>query len=214
MEDIILLGMGGHAHSVVDSIERTGRYRITGFLDTEEMVGKSYKGYPVLGTDEIMKQYYDRGVRNAFVTVGFLGHGNIREQLYKQLKAVGYTLPNIIDDTAVLAGDAEVGEGVFIGKKAVVNAGAKIGNMCIINTGAVVEHDCRVADFSHISVGSLLCGEVQVGEASFVGAGAAVIQGRKIGSRCVIGAGAVICKDMQNDMLHYGKAERKRGTEG
>ncbi len=40
MQDIILLGLGGHAHSVVDSIEQTGKYNIVGFLDTEEKQGK------------------------------------------------------------------------------------------------------------------------------------------------------------------------------
>lgn len=31
MENIILLGLGGHAHSVVDSIEQAGEYNIIGF---------------------------------------------------------------------------------------------------------------------------------------------------------------------------------------
>lgn len=50
MEDIILLGLGGHAHSVVDSIEWAGKYNIIGFLDTKEMQGKHYKDYYVLDT--------------------------------------------------------------------------------------------------------------------------------------------------------------------
>lgn len=40
MEEIILLGMGGHAHSVVDSIEREGRYHIAGFLDPGATIGE------------------------------------------------------------------------------------------------------------------------------------------------------------------------------
>ena len=43
MEDILLLGLGGHAHSVVDSIEQDRKYNIVGFLDTEKMQGKRYK---------------------------------------------------------------------------------------------------------------------------------------------------------------------------
>lgn len=52
MEDIILLGLGGHARSVVDSIEQVGKYNIIGFLDTEEMQGKRFRDYMVLGTDD------------------------------------------------------------------------------------------------------------------------------------------------------------------
>ena len=47
MEDILLLGLGGHAHSVVDSIEQDRKYNIVGFLDTEKIQGKQYKDYRV-----------------------------------------------------------------------------------------------------------------------------------------------------------------------
>lgn len=56
MENIILLGIGGHAHSVIDSIEQTGKYRIIGFLDREEKQGESYRDYPVLGVDADMEE--------------------------------------------------------------------------------------------------------------------------------------------------------------
>lgn len=198
MENIILLGTGGHAHSVVDSIEQAGQYRIIGFLDREEMQGKTYRDYPVLGMDEDLDRYYKDGVKNAFVTVGFMGHGEIRERLYQRLKAVGYRLPNIIDGTAVVSGSAELADGIFIGKKAIVNANVRIDRMCIINTGAIVEHDCVIKAFSHISVGSVLCGNVQVEESSFVGANATVIQGIKIGKRSVIGAGTTVRKNVED----------------
>ena len=90
MENIILLGLGGHAHSVVDSIEQAGKYNIIGFLETREMQGKRFRDYQVLGVDDNIQEYFDKGIRNAFITIGFLGYGNIRNQLYKQLKDIGY----------------------------------------------------------------------------------------------------------------------------
>lgn len=198
MEDIILLGMGGHARSVVDSIEQAGKYRIMGFLDREEMQGKFYRDYPVLGMDADMERYFEKGVKNAFVTVGFMGHGDVRERLFQELKDIGYTLPDIIDDTAIISDHAKLGEGVFVGKKAVINAETEIGDMCIVNTGAVIEHDCKTGKFSHISVGSILCGGVKVGTATLVGANATVIQGVKIGDGCIIGAGMTVRRNVRN----------------
>lgn len=212
MKDIILLGLGGHAHSVADSIEQAGKYNIIGFLDTEEMQGKHFRDYTVLGTDDALKKFYDRGVRNAFVTIGFMGRGNIRNQLYERLKYIGYTMPNIIDGTAVVSKWAELEDGIFVGKNAVINADARIGKMCIINTGAVVEHDCEIGRFSHIAVGSVLCGGVSVGEKTLIGANATVIQEKKIGNRCIIGAGMVIRKDVEEDsMMTKFKATQNAG---
>lgn len=202
MEDIILLGLGGHAHSVVDSIEKSGKYDIVGFLDIEEMQGKRFRDYQVLGTDDAMQKYFNSGIKNAFVTIGFMGQGSIRNCLYAQLKNIGYILPNIIDSTAVVSENAELEDGIFIGKCAVVNADARIGKMCIVNTGAIVEHDCVVGEFSHVAVGSVLCGGVSVGEQTLIGANATVIQEKKIGNRCIIGAGTTIRKDVgENSMV-------------
>lgn len=212
MEDIILLGLGGHAHSVVDSIEQAGRYNIIGFLDTEEMQGKHFRDYTVLGTDDALKKYYDSGIRNAFVTIGFMGHGNIRNQLYERLKDIGYAVPNIIDRTAVISKSAKLADGIFVGKNAVINANAEIGSMCIINTGVIVEHDCRIGRFSHIAVGSVLCGGILVGQQTLIGANATIIQEKKIGNRCIIGAGVVIRKDVEEDsMITKFKAPQNAG---
>lgn len=179
MEDIILLGLGGHAHSVVDSMEQDRKYNIVGFLDTEKMQGKQYKDYRVLDTDDALQKYFDNGIKNAFITIGFMGHGMVRNQLYQRLKDIGYNIPNIIDKTAVISENVEFEDGIFVGKKAVINANVKIGKMCIINTGAIVEHDCKIKSFSHIAVGSVVCGGVILGTQTLIGANATIIQNSK-----------------------------------
>lgn len=204
-----MLGIGGHAHSVVDSIESTGRYNIIGFLDTDETQGKKYRDYYVLGTDVTMKKYYDSGVRNAFITIGYMGCGSIRNQLYRELKRIGFRVPNIIDSTAVVSPNASMQGGIFVGKRAVINAGATIDEMCIINTGSIVEHDCRIGAFSHIAVGSVLCGGVSVGTQTLIGANATVIQNVEIGNNVIVGAGAIIRKNIKDNRIRYGTIEKK-----
>lgn len=188
MEDIILIGYGGHAKSVIDSIENAGKYNIIGYTDKAESNSK----YEYLGNDDVLKRYYEQGIKNAVICIGYLGKNNVREHIYQCLKDIGYTLPVIIDPTANISKNVTVGEGTFIGKNVVINSDANIGKMCIINTSAIVEHECNVGDFSHISVGTVLCGQVYVGKAAFVGANATVIQCRKIDEKQIVPAGAVI----------------------
>ncbi len=192
MQDIVLIGFGGHAKSVVDSIEQQGKYRIAGFTEKEASVGKKYKDYKVIGMDKDLADLYKQGISNAFITVGYMGRGKVRNQLFAKVREIGFKLPNIIDNTAVLAQDVELGEGVFIGKRAVVNANVCIGDMCIINTAAIIEHDCVIGDFSHVAVGAVLCGECKIGKGVFVGANATVVQQREIPDRCFIKAGTVV----------------------
>lgn len=198
-DKIILLGCGGHAKSVVDAIESKGEYEIAGFLDHVTHKNFEYRGYKVIGCDGDLQELFDSGIRYAFVCVGFLGKGTVRNRLYKCLKEIGFTIPIIIDPSAVLASDVRIGEGSFVGKRAVINANAFVGRMTIINTGAIIEHDCVIADFCHIAIAGVICGMVQLKENVFVGANATVIQGLCVGENAVIGAGSIVVKDIREN---------------
>lgn len=197
---IILLGCGGHAKSVADAVEANNEYEIAGFVDNNCSSNTIYHKYNVIGCDKDLQALYHSGIHYACVAVGFLGHGRIRNKLYKQLKEIGYGLPAIIDPSAVLASDVRLGEGAFIGKRAVVNADTFIGKMAIINTAAIIEHDCVIGDFSHVAVSSTICGMANIGINSFIGANATVIQGITIGNGSIIGAGSTILKDVEGNM--------------
>lgn len=201
MEKIILVGLGGHGKSVIDCIEKMQVYEIVGYTDIA--AGTGYRGYKYLGTDDVLQKYYDEGIRYAFVSVGYMGKGTVRQMLYEKLKRIGYILPVIQDISAIVSNNIQIGEGSFIGKGAILNSDVVIGKMCIINSGAIVEHECRIDNFTHISVGAVLCGNVKAGEASFVGANATIIQGRAIGNNCVVGAGMTLKKNLEDNVMYY-----------
>lgn len=212
MDKIILLGCGGHAKSVVDSIEKLGNYEVVGFLDKQAKVKYeneiTYKNYRIIGTDALVVELYRSGIHNAFITLGYMGNSEVRNQLCSMLKKIGYRLPTIIDETAVVAEDAKIGAGVFVGKRAVVNSNASIGEMCIINTGAIIEHECTIGAFSHVAVGTVVCGKVKIGTNTFVGANATVIQEVVVGNNVIVGAGSIVTKEIGNNMKYYEKREK------
>ena len=188
MEDIILIGFGGHAKSVADCIERQKEYRIIGYTELAEVQSK----YPYLGTDDVLKDYNKKGVRNVVICQGYLGKGNVRERIYSLVKELGFALPVIVDPSSIVSESAVVGEGTFVGKGAIINAEANVGKMCIINTKALIEHECLVGDFSHVAVGATICGQVEIGNKSFIGANATVIQCRKIEEGKTVPAGVTV----------------------
>ncbi|MCM1326538.1 MAG: acetyltransferase [Bacteroidales bacterium] len=207
MDKIIILGNGGHAASIVDALERQNQYEIAGYIVGDGQ-GTGDDKYPVLGNDDCLEKIFREGIHNAAVGIGFMGKSDLRERLWATLKQIGFTLPVICDPSAILAKNACIGEGSFIGKRAVLNANVSVGKMGIINTGAIIEHDCKVGDFSHVSVGSVLCGNVQIGQSTFVGANATVIQGKVIGNRCIVAAGMTIRKNVEDDSVAFSRETR------
>lgn len=201
MDNIVILGYGGHGKSLTDSIIKTGKYNIVGYTDNKELTGANLT---YLGSDDMLEEIKSRGVNNAAIGVGYLGKGRLRDKLYEKLVSLGFELPAIVDPSAVLANDVVLGDGTFVGKGAIINSGAKIGKMCIINSGSLVEHDCEVGDYSHIAVKACLCGEVSVDRHSFIGANATVIQGIDIGSDVIIAAGSTVIETVPDNEVYYG----------
>lgn len=209
MKKIIVIGSGGHAKSLVDTIEKRGEYEIVGCVVNDGVEWKEGISCPIVGNDDDLEELFAQGIRYAAVGIGYLGKENPRRRLYMRLKEIGFELPVICDYSAIISDRAEIGEGSFVGKGAVVNAGAKIGRCCIINTGAIVEHDCRIGDFSHISVSAILCGSVEVEEDCFIGANATVIQNRRIGSQCIVGAGETVKDNLEKRMKYKTQRDEK-----
>lgn len=206
-EEIVILGFGGHAKSVADSIIRSGVFHIVGYTDTHDC--KSQFNY--LGTDDELVNLYKQGVHKAVLGVGFMGESKIRDKLVCLAKGIGFEFPVIIDSSATVAESAMIGEGTFVGKKTVINAESKIGDFCIINIGAIIEHENIVDDYSHVAVGAILCGNVAVGYHSLIGAGTTVIQGRTIGDNCIIGVNSTIISNVEDNMKCYGIVNNRGG---
>ena len=190
MEKILLVGYGGHAKSIADSIERQKKYCIAGYTDFDKHDSK----YSYLGSDDNLIDIYNSGIRNAIIGIGYIGKEKNREKIAEKLINIGFGLPAIVDPSAIISPTAIIGEGTFIGKNAIINTEAKVGRFCIINTSAIIEHECFVDDFSHIAVASILCGQVCVGRGAFIGANATIIQNQCIEPYEIVPAGETVRK--------------------
>lgn len=170
-QNIILIGGGGHCHSVIDVIEQENRYNIIGIVDKKELIDTKVLGYEVIGCDEDLKTIY-KSCKNAVITVGQIKSSAVRIKLFNKAKKIGFTLPTIISPLAYVSKHASIDEGTVVMHQALINANAKIGKNCIINTKALIEHDARVKDNCHISTASVLNGGVVVEENTFFGSNA------------------------------------------
>ena len=196
MGSIVMIGGGGHCKSVIDAALRSKKFEKIFITDVNLNPGDKLLGCEVVGGDDKLPGLLADGVKNAFITVGFVKPSGLRSKLFFMAKDMGFSFPNIIDPSAVVSEYATLGSGTFIGKNAVINAGAKVGDNCIINTGAIVDHDSVVGDFAHVAVGTMVCGEARIGANTLVGAGATVLQCVKVGNDAIIGAGSVVLKDV------------------
>lgn len=169
-KSLLILGAGGHGKVVLDVAKSMQCYETIHFLDDGKEVGEQVLGHEVIGKiaacSHHSKQYTDGIVA--------LGNNEVRIELTRKLKALGYHIPILIHPTSVVSQYVNIKEGTVIMPQAVINADAKIGEACIINTSAIIEHDCTVGDGSHIAYRAVLGGGAKVGSEVLVDIGAVV----------------------------------------
>ncbi|MBI4257079.1 acetyltransferase [Candidatus Uhrbacteria bacterium] len=206
----VILGGGGHARVLIDSLHFSGAAILRGILDSNQSLwGKDLMGVPILGGDDLLPKLAKEGVTRFVVGVGGVGDSRIRRELFELGMAQSLTpLTAVCHPSAVCSPWARLGAGSVVFPAAVVNAGAILGMNVIVNTGAIVEHDCIIGDHVHIATGARLSGGVRVGNGAHVGAGATVRQGIIIGDGAIVGVGSVVIADVPPHMVVVGVPAR------
>jgi sugar O-acyltransferase (sialic acid O-acetyltransferase NeuD family) len=193
----VILGGGGHARVVIDSLLEMGAGLPYGILDSDRSRwGQELYGVPFLGGDDLLPKLAQEGVEAFVVGLGGTGDNQPRRRLFEWGLSCGLEPLTVIHPSAICSRWSEIGRGDAILPGAVVNAGAKLGENVIVNSGAVVEHDCVVGDHAHIATGAQLASAVAVGPGAHIGAGATVRQCITIGGGAIVGAGAVVVRDV------------------
>jgi sugar O-acyltransferase (sialic acid O-acetyltransferase NeuD family) len=133
-----------------------------------------------------------------------------RKAIADELDSLGLThRPPLVDPTALVAGSAAIGDGVYVNAGAILAGSASVEALATVNRGANVGHHARVGRFAAIGPGAILAGSVVVEEGAFVGAGAIVAPGCTIGRNAIVGAGAVVLRDVAPNTVVVGNPARK-----
>jgi UDP-perosamine 4-acetyltransferase len=191
---IYVLGAGGHAAVV---------------LDTLRAMGCACAGTAEIGDEAALLAKPPDSLMLAN-GLGGVGDTRPRRQVFERFKARGFRFMTLVHPGAIVAPSAVLGEGAQVMAGAVVQPEAAVGANTIVNTRAVVDHHCTVGAHCHIASGATLASAVAVGDGAHVGAGATVIQLIKIGSGALIGAGAAVVRDVPPDAVAMGVPARIR----
>ncbi len=193
MQDIVLVGAGGHCRSVIDVIESTGLYKIAAIVDKAENIGNEILSYKITHSDADIQSLAQK---NLFflITVGQIKSPAVRMRIYQDIKNHGGKLATVISSRAYVSKHASLGEGTIVMHGAIVNSAVKVGANCIVNSQALIEHDAQVGDHCHISTAAVLNGGVIVGSGSFIGSNSVVHENLTVPSDSVIAAGFIYSK--------------------
>ncbi len=210
---VVVIGSSGHAKVVIDVIEKEGKYRIAGLIDSLKPAGESVSGYGILGNEDVLAALVEKGeVMGGIIAIG----DNWRRYLVSEkIKSIlpGFKFISSLHPSAQIGRGVTIGDGSVLMAGAIVNSDSRVGNFCILNTRASLDHDSVMEDFSSLAPNAVTGGNVHIGSFSAVSLGASIIHGVKVGEHSVLGAGALAVDDIPHHSVAYGtpaKVMRKR----
>ena len=204
MKSIVIIGAGGHAHSILSLLKRLNKFKPAGLVDTYRSTGEQLYGLPVLETLEKLVQFcFEESI---FCFCIAIGDNFQRQAMMNRLRQMipEAEFPVLVDPTAVVAADAQLQPGVVVMAHAHVGAGCRLEQGVLVNTMASIDHDSVMGAFASLAPGAITGGCVEIGDRSFLGLGARVIHDIRIGADTVVGAGALVLKNLPGGVVSHG----------
>lgn len=178
---LVLVGDSVFAQVAREFFQFDSAYDVVAFsVERRFLVREEKDGLPVLPFEELAQRCPADG-HSIFVAIVFTQFNRLRARLYREAKAMGYSMASYLSSAAQIRPNVTVGEHCFICEHTVVQPFTAIGNNVVIWSGNQICHRTRIGDHTFILPNCIISDGVTIGAHGIVGANVT------IGSDCVIG---------------------------
>ncbi|MCE2613091.1 acetyltransferase [Flavobacteriaceae bacterium D16] len=208
MKNVVIFGASGHGSVIMDCIEKEGKYKTIGFLDSIKQKGIEHNGLEILGSEYdlpfILHKY------KVFGGIVAIGDNWKRYQVVQKIKKITprFRFISVIHPNSIIGNNVRIGEGTAIMPGVIINTNSKVGKHCILNTFSSLDHDGVMQDFSSLAPRVGIGGNFFLGKYSAICLGARIIENIKIGQHSVIGAGSLVLRSVPEHTLAYGSPSK------
>ena len=192
---IIILGATPFSSLMRCYLENGGTDNVVAYsVEAKYISTREFDGLPLVPLEKL-PEIYPATQYHLLNTVGYVQMNGVRERLFHQCKALGYSFASFIHPSAIV--NSSLGEGCIVLEKCIVGYRNRVGCGCIFYGGVNISHDCHVGDFTYWGPGAIACGNVTVGARSFIGAGAVLRNRIHIANKCLVGGGVYMNRSLE-----------------
>lgn len=197
--DIVIVGAGGFGRETADVIEAINKTT----PGTWNLIGVYDDGPAAIN----LQRLEDRGIEYLGALPGTPTEGDLsyvigvgrpqtRRDIAERCDGLGWTAASLIDPTALVGSNLQVGPGAVICGGVVVSTNVFLGPHVHVNPNATIGHDTAVDEYVSINPGAIVSGDVHIFSECLIGAGATVLQGLHVGNGAVVGASACVTRNV------------------
>jgi sugar O-acyltransferase (sialic acid O-acetyltransferase NeuD family) len=192
---LIVVGTTTNARLAKLFFEKDTDYEVAAFaVNKEYITDDTFENLPVIPVED-MNNDYPTNEYDAFVAIGYTKMNEIRENLYRYVKGLGYKLPNYISPHCTFLANVEnIGDNNLILEDNTIQPFVKIGSNNVLWSGNHIGHDSVIKDHCFITSHVVVSGYVTIESNCFLGVNSTLRDGISIGYKTLIGAGASVTK--------------------
>jgi len=135
---------------------------------------------------------------------GFVVAERDNDKRRKYSLRLAHEIFTLVDPSAKIGYEVELGKGTIVLQNAVINPCAKIGKHVLIEAGAIIDCDCEIQDYAHIGPGAIIGARAVIESSVIIYGGAYINPGIKIGRLASIYPGITALRDVpEASFLRY-----------
>jgi sugar O-acyltransferase (sialic acid O-acetyltransferase NeuD family) len=203
--DIIIFGAGGSGRETAQLIDDINKecdtWNILGFIDDDEdITGKEYNKYKVLGNTE----YLIKNIKRATSVAIAINNPNIKKRIVKKLILEGFDFPVLIHPSVYLADNISIGKGVIIQANTTVSTNVQIADFVHINHQCGIGHDAEIGSYSSLYWNINLSGFSKISDGCILGTKTTVLQNITVGRGSITGSNTNVIRDIPENSVVVG----------
>jgi sugar O-acyltransferase (sialic acid O-acetyltransferase NeuD family) len=193
-----IIGYGGFAQEVCNSIKKTDNVEINVFfIDDEYYIGQE-KTIPI---SKFNPKEYE--------VIIAIGDPKIRFNMVSKLPKETKYFTHIHKSVIILGDDVEIGHGSIICAGSILTSNIKIGSHCQLNLQTTIGHDTSLGNFFTSAPGVKISGNCEIGDKVYFGTNSCTKQKIKITNNVTIGLNSGVVKDINESGVYIGTPSKK-----
>lgn len=210
MARVVVFGLQDFASLAHFYLTHDSEHEVVAFTASRDYLGgaEGFEGRPVVPFEEVERHYPPAEFR-FFVPMSHRRMNRLREGIYLQAKAKGYSFISYISSRATTFPGLEVGENCFILEDNTIQPFVRIGANVVLWSGNHIGHHSVIGDHTMFTSHVVLSGHCSVGPYCFFGVNATIRDGLTIAPGSLVAMGACLTRDTEEWSVYKGNPARR-----
>lgn len=210
MYKVIIFGLRDIASLAHFYLKYDSDYAVVAFSVHDQFLPKErkFEGLPVVPFEEV-EHLYPPEDYCFFAPMSERNMNRLRESIYYQVKAKGYSLISYISSKATVFPQAQIGDNCFILEDNTIQPFTTIGNNVVLWSGNHIGHHGAINDHVFFTSHVVLSGHCHVEPYCFLGVNSTIRDGVNLAEGSLIAMGSNVTKDTEPWGVYKGNPAKK-----